>query len=52
MSWQKWVLVGMYIFSMIVTWYSVDRERKPITAGVAFTTSIVSLAMIALVVTA
>ena len=52
MSWAKWVLVVIYILSILGTVASVGKERKPLTSGSAsFSVVIVGL-MISLVLVA
>lgn len=51
MTWPQWVLVAYFaLVSIPVTWYMVDRQRKPYGPGVAFWSTVLLLALIGLVV--
>lgn len=52
MSWQKYVLVALFIISSMITWYMVDRPRTTTTFAVAFLATLVNVGCIALVLTA
>jgi hypothetical protein len=52
MSAAKWILIGMYVFSMIYTITLIGKPRKPYTPEAVAVSSLFSLGMIALVIVA
>lgn len=52
MNAYKWILLGWFLFTLMVTWYMVDRPRRPYSPGVAFGSTIVTIILGVLVVLA
>lgn len=52
MNWQKWALIAWLTFGAIVSVTQIGKPKKPTTPGVAAISLVLTLGVIALVVTA
>jgi hypothetical protein len=52
MSWPKWVLIALYVFTALANVASVGKERKPLSPGVATASLVVTGILVVLVVLA
>jgi hypothetical protein len=51
-NWEKWVLVSVLGFSILMSIILIDKPRKPMTPGMAVANLVVNGALIVLVVLA
>ena len=50
MTWMLWVVIGFQLAVIITTISQTGKKREPVTPGVAAASTVVSLALIALVI--
>jgi hypothetical protein len=50
MSWEKWVLLGLLAYAVLVTVIAIGKPRQPISNGVAACTLVIAAVQAVLVV--